>query len=297
MAMEWLGPVLTCVLHISSAAGTPEVFFQAHRGGMNEVPENTLAAFEHAWAIPGAVPEVDVTQTQDGVLVCLHDDTPRRTTDAPEPWADTPIGDIPYDEVRRWDAGIKFDPKYSGERVPRLDELLDRMRGRPGRQLYLDIKKVDIEAVAAAVRKRGLEKQILFVHGDPAVCAQLQKLFEGARTMTWISRSTPDRMKARFAELAEGGFSGIDQIQFHLPAKKKEPELEYIFDDVYLSEAVRIAREAGVDLQLRPFDFDPPSLRRLIDLGIGWYVTDNPAAFADCVLEALALPQSTAAHE
>jgi glycerophosphoryl diester phosphodiesterase len=297
MALEWLGPVLACVLPLCVGAERPEVFFQAHRGGMNEVPENTLAAFEHAWAIPGAVPEVDVTQTQDGVLVCLHDDTPRRTTDAPDPWADTPIGDIPYDEVRRWDAGIKFDPKYSGERVPKLDELLDRMCGRPERQLYLDIKKVDLEAVAAAVRERGLEKQILFVHGDPAVCAQLQKLFEGARTMTWISRSTPDRMKTRFAELAEGGFSGLDQIQFHLPTKRKEPELEYIFDDFYLSEAVRITREAGVDLQLRPFDFDPPSLRRLIDLGVGWYVTDNPASFADGVREALALPQSTAAHE
>lgn len=297
MGLEWIGPLLACVLPLCAGAGSPEVFFQAHRGGMNEVPENTLAAFEHAWSIPGAVPEVDVTQTKDGVLVCLHDDTPRRTTDAPDPWADTPISEIPYEELQRWDAGIKFDPKYSGERVPRLDELLDRMQGHPDRQLYLDIKNVNIEAVAAAVRARGLEKQILFVHGDPAICAQLQRLFEGAHTMTWISRSTPDRMKARFAELAECGFAGINQIQFHLPAKKKEPHIEYLLDDTYLTEAVRITREAEVDLQIRPFDFDPPSLRRLIDLGIYWYVTDDPAAFADCVREALALSQSAAVHE
>jgi uncharacterized protein involved in cysteine biosynthesis len=63
MALEWLGPVLACVLPLCVGAERPEVFFQAHRGGMNEVPENTLAAFDHAWAIILVTPLLNILVT------------------------------------------------------------------------------------------------------------------------------------------------------------------------------------------------------------------------------------------
>ncbi len=52
-----------------------EIYFQAHRVTIVEAPENTLPAYRHAWRIFGAIPEVDVRTTADGVLVCLHDAT------------------------------------------------------------------------------------------------------------------------------------------------------------------------------------------------------------------------------
>jgi len=287
--MEWLVMSLALSLAAGLSAEPPPVFFQAHRGGLDEVPENTLAAYEHAWAIPGAVPEVDLCTTADGVVVCMHDDTPERTTDAPEPWAGKKMSEIPLDEVRKWDAGKKFDAKYAEERVPTLDEVLDRVKGRPERQVYLDLKNIDLEKLRDRLREYGVEKQVIFVHGSPAMCARLHALYEGARTMTWLS-GPPDKIKRDFAKMCERGFRGISQIQFHLPPLTTSPQITYAFDDVYIKEAVRLTRAAGVDLQLRPFAFDAPSLRSLLDAGVHWYVTDAPKSFAECVRAAQTLP-------
>ncbi len=258
------------------------VFFQAHRGGLLEVPENTLAALDHAWAIPGAVPEIDLRTTSDNVIVCMHDETPKRTTNAPPPWADANLREIPLEQVRQWDAGAHFGAAYAGEKVPTLDEVFDRMKGRPERQVYLDIKDVDLDALPAKIRGYALDRQVIFVHGDPEMCGKLQALYPGARTMTWIS-GTPTAIRARYGELARGGFAGISQLQFHLRARRAQPPFAYVLDDDFLREAVRATRAAGVELQLRPFQFDAASLRRLMDLGVRWYVTDEPRAFAAAV--------------
>lgn len=48
----------------------------AHRGDWRRAPENTLAAFRAALAVPGCDGlEFDVRASRDGVAVCYHDDT------------------------------------------------------------------------------------------------------------------------------------------------------------------------------------------------------------------------------
>lgn len=262
------------------------IYFQSHRGGLNEMPENTLPAFEHSWKIPGAVPEMDLRTTKDGVIVCMHDETPKRTTNAPAPWRDMTLREIPFEEVQRWDAGAGFDVKYADTPIPALDQVFEAMQGRPERQAYLDLKDVDLEALVSRIKERGLERQVIFVHGDPEMCLKLQGLYEGARTMTWLSGS-PQEMQEKFAELAAVKFRGISQLQFHLRPRRRKPEIVYVLDQAYLAEAVRLTRAAGVDLQLRPFVFSPKSLHGLIALGVHWYVTDEPRAFAASVRKAL----------
>jgi glycerophosphoryl diester phosphodiesterase len=272
-------------LALCATLETPAVYYQSHRGGVDEVPENTLIALEHSWKLPGAVPEVDLRTTKDGRIICMHDDTPERTTNAPAPWRAAPIVEIPFEEVRKWDASAHFDPAYAGTKVPTMKEAFDAMRGKPERQLYLDIKGADLNAVVRAIRAAGLEKQIIFCHGDAGMCLKLRQLYPGARTMTWCS-GTPKKIRERFERLAEKNFEGIDQLQFHLKSRRTEPEIEYVFDDAYLRQAVERTRKAGVELQLRPFDFTPVSLQKLIDLGVHWYVTDAPKAFSESVRKA-----------
>lgn len=281
---------LSLLMAMQLGAGAPgDVYFQAHRGGVDEVPENTLPAFLHAWSIPGAVPEMDLVTTKDGMIVCMHDDTPERTTDAPKPWSGKRLSDIPFKEVRQWDAGAKFDAKYAGTKVPTLDEVFAEMKGHPERQVYLDIKNVDLTVLTAKIKSLGLERQIIFVHGNPKMCAKLQGLYAGARTMTWLS-GTPEAIRKRYRQLAETHFAGLSQLQFHLQTQSIQPEPTYVLDDAFLAEAAKAMRDAGVDLQLRLFDFTPASLRKLIHLGARWYVTDAPKAFSTTVASALALP-------
>lgn len=286
----------------AAAVKTPpaKVFFQAHRGGLLEVPENTLAALRHGWACSGAVPEVDLCTTKDGVLICLHDDTPARTLDVPEALEDTDVADLTFDQLRQWDAGVKFDPRYAGESVPSLDEVFDMMKDAPERQIYLDLKGVDLEDLAALIDRYGLVDRVIFVNGKQATCMALKKRFDGARTMTWLS-GVPRLVKRRFEHMAKDGFQGIDQIQFHLKTKQPEGAIEYVFDEDYLRYAFEKAKAAGVELQLRPFRFDAASLRPLLDIGVRWFVADEPRRFSQAVAEAMnpvrpAGPQEESLH-
>jgi glycerophosphoryl diester phosphodiesterase len=287
--MELLATALICVVHLAAAedGSATDVFFQAHRGGLEEVPENTMSAYMHAWSIPGAIPEMDLCVTEDGAIVLMHDDTPKRTTDAPPPWNTMPLSGIPLAQVRSWDAAVHFKGGHASARVPTLDEVLAAMKGRPERQAYFDLKDVDLDQLVSKIKDAGAERQVIFVHGDPAMCEKLSGLYEGARTMTWLS-GTPEQIESRFRELAKDGFKGITQLQFHLRPKGQSPEITYLLDDAFLAEAVRTTKQAGVQLMLRPFVFDPPSLRKLLDLGVRWYVADAPAAFAACLEKARA---------
>jgi glycerophosphoryl diester phosphodiesterase len=261
----------------ADTAARVDVFVQAHRGGLKEVAENTMAGYRHAWNIPGAIPEIDVCTTADGAYVCMHDDTPRRTTNAPAPYCDMPIAKLTLEQIRQWDAGSSFDAKYAGERVPLLTEVFGEMKGRPERQAYLDLKDIDFQKLLAMIRECGIEKQVIFVHGSPARCLELSKLYEGARTMTWLS-GNPETIQARFEKLAAEGFRGISQLQLHLNVRPGHP-VQFLIDDAFLAHAVKETSKAGTALQVRPFDFDVPSLQRLLELGIRWFVADEPQRF------------------
>lgn len=281
--------LLICLGLVSGAvAEKPEIFFQAHRGGLEEVPENTLAALRHAWSIPGAVPEVDLRTTSDGVIVLMHDETPDRTTDAPDPWARYNMGSIPYAEVAKWDAGAKFNPKFAGERVPRLEDVIALMREDPARQIYLDVKAVDHHALREQIAAAEIESRIIFVHGEVETCKILKRLFPQARTMTWLS-GLAGPLQRRYETLRGSRFEGLDQLQFHLAPVLGGEGIAYALEDDFLRKAARECAANNVVLQLRPFAFTPETLRRLIDTGCRWYVTDAPAAFRKAVDEALAL--------
>ncbi|GIV76674.1 hypothetical protein FKZ61_017890 [Litorilinea aerophila] len=255
------------------------IYFQAHRGSVDERPENTLVAFRHAWHFPGAIPETDVRTTRDGVLICLHDATLARTTDAPDEYKDVPVSRLTEAEVRRWDAGVRFSPAYAGQHVPTLREVLAELSGHPERALYLEVKDADFQALGRLLDEYGVWDQILFIAGNPAWLLELQRLFPGVPTMTWLSGS-PEKIQAGFEHLARTDFAGITQLQMHLHAAADQDAIRYLLDEAFLQYAQERLRKVGAVLQLRPFRFDGPSLRRLIDLGVHWFVADAPEQFS-----------------
>lgn len=267
---------MAMLIVLSSAAAGP-IYIQAHRGGLEEVPENTMAAFEHAWRVPGAIPEMDLRTTQDGVIVLLHDATPARTTDAPPPWDKTPLRAAPWAEVAKWDAGVKFSAKHAGARVPRLEEVFAVLKAHPERQVYLDLKDVDLEELRRRIVSERLERQVIFVHGDLAMCAKLKGLFPGARTMSWLS-GPGERVKRAFDALSDTQIQSVSHLQFHLAVKSAGPPVVYEIEDDYLRAAAARMTALGVEMQLRPFAFDQESLARLVSLGATWFVADAPRA-------------------
>lgn len=279
--MRWIAcAVLLGSAGMMAAAGDA-VRFQAHRGGLKEVPENTLAAYRYAWDL-GAIPEVDICSTVDKVIICLHDDTLKRTTNA-EANADTPVSKLSFEEIRRWDAGRWFDPKYAGEKVPALEEVLQEMTTRKETCIYLDLKNVDLKQLAALIERYGVASRVIFCHNKIESCQTMRAAVPGLRTMLWIGGNV-NEIQHKFRQAAEGGFEGLDQVQLHLEASpEKNSGVRYLMEEAFLQEALEKTVAAKVDLEVLPFEFDCSSLAGLLDLGIRWFATDEPKRFQSCV--------------
>lgn len=89
-----------------------------HRGAAGDAPENTLASFQLAVNQGADALELDVHLSSDGELIVCHDATITRTTDGTGA-----IEQMTVDELQRFDAGSRFDPRFAGERIPLLGEV------------------------------------------------------------------------------------------------------------------------------------------------------------------------------
>ena len=112
----------------------------AHRGFSGKYPENTNIAFVKALTegyCDGI--EVDVHMTKDNHLVIIHDDKLDRTTTG-----SGFIKDYTLEEVLQFDAGVKYDPKYKGEKISPIDVALDLVK-KYNVTLYAEIKNSEDE--------------------------------------------------------------------------------------------------------------------------------------------------------
>ncbi|MEI6491476.1 MAG: glycerophosphodiester phosphodiesterase family protein [Verrucomicrobiota bacterium] len=111
---------------------TPQI--EAHRGDSSNAPENTLAAFERANRLGISWIELDVHPAKDGTLMVIHDDTVGRTTDG-----SGAVCEMSLDELLTLDAGVKFSPEFTGEKIPRLCDVLQKF-GSGATRLNVEIK-------------------------------------------------------------------------------------------------------------------------------------------------------------
>ena len=117
-----------------------------HRGSSSLAPENTLASFQQALDDGADAVECDVRMTGDGKIVVIHDAGLRRTTDGRGLVARHTLR-----ELRLLSAGRWFHRRFSPERIPVLDELLELTAGRCGVNIEI---KVDARVPMAEVVDR-----------------------------------------------------------------------------------------------------------------------------------------------
>jgi glycerophosphoryl diester phosphodiesterase len=138
----------------------------AHRGASGHAPENTLAAFRLALEMGAKAIEFDVHQTLDHELVVAHDDDMRRC--ARDRRA---LKNLRWEgEAERLDVGAWFDPRFKGERLPRLSDVFDLVP--PEVELHLEIKHGS--AVYPGIEERVVE----FLHRRGALRRTLVSSFD-----------------------------------------------------------------------------------------------------------------------
>jgi glycerophosphoryl diester phosphodiesterase len=259
----------------------PRIWFQAHRGGSREVPENTLAACRYAWSLAG-IPEVDLRTTGDNEIICLHDETLARTTDAPNGVRDEPVSRLRYEEIRGYEAGGWFDEGFTGERVPLLREVFAEMKQDSERNAYLDLKDINYQLLADLIAEYEIASQLLVCKDSQGELMRFHTVSSEVRTMLWIGGTVED-IKTRFEKIADSGFASLSQVQLHLWNTNPGGPIEYGLDSDYLKYALEETSARDVELQVFLFDFDRDSLRDLLNLGIVLYATDEPRRFVECV--------------
>jgi len=183
---------LVCFV-FAAAASQADTIVIAHRGYSGIAPENTLAAVRKAIELdpqPTYI-EIDLHRSADGVLVVSHADNTKRATGR-----DFMIREKPFAFLRTLDAGYKknFGDAYKGEKIPRLEEVLDAVKGTPI-GIMIELKQLLLEDdVVALLRKRNEMKKHVIASFDELSIFRAKKLEPAVRTLYLAGTIDPTRL-------------------------------------------------------------------------------------------------------
>jgi glycerophosphoryl diester phosphodiesterase len=180
----------------------PTIF--AHRGSSTHAPENTLAAFKLAVEQHADAIELDATLSADSQVMVIHDDTVNRTTNGTGS-----IKSMNLAELKRLDAGSKFDPSFHLERIPTLTEVFETV----GQQIFINVELKNYtsptddlpDRVIALVKEYGLESSVMMSSFNIIALirarSQLPTIPLGLITVTGLAEVTLRSKLVRFGPL------------------------------------------------------------------------------------------------
>jgi len=144
----------------------------AHRGASYDAPENTLAAFQLAWAQNADGIEGDFYLSCDGHVVCIHDEDTERTAGVKLEVSNSTLA-----ELKKLDVGSWKDKRFAGERIPTLQEVIATVPN--GKRIIIELK-VGPEIVAPMQRILKASKlkpeQILVISFNEQTIAESKRL-------------------------------------------------------------------------------------------------------------------------
>lgn len=244
----------------------------AHRGASGTCPENTLAAIQRAIEIGSDAVEQDVRRTKDGAIVLMHDATVYRTTDfrqrlggrgrrSPGRHPSSRVSDLTLPEVKALDAGSWKSPGFAGERVPTLEEALERLRERA--LGIIEIKDEGIAAdVAEVIRKTRMERGVSVISFSDRAIRDARERIPTLRTGLLVSDVVrpSGRLRAReHARRAADAGAGILVALWRLATRPYIDEL----------------RARGFPIWVWTVN-DPRTMKRLAAAGVDGIATDRP---------------------
>lgn len=239
------------------------VSITAHRGASKLAPENSLSALRIAIEQGADYAEIDVHLTSDGVPILLHDeDFARVAGDGRRP------GEMTLEEVKKLDVGTPFDPKFAGERIATLAEVIDLCQGKIDLNIELKPPKGGREPLARTVAK--------LIH---------EKHFESSCFVTSLDhqavlvakQANPDLWTGAIVSASVGDVTrlGVDVLSVRAG----------MVSDRLLEKA----HAAGVEVHAWTID-DPTEIGRMIDQGVDGIITNEPALAIKVRDEREALP-------
>lgn len=151
-----------------------QVQITAHRGGAFNAPENTMAAIDQGIRDGADWIEIDVQETLDGVVVVIHDSDLMKVSGNP-----VKIWEATAKDLQAIDIGSFFDPRFSDQRLPTLNQVLKACRGKAGVNIELKYygHDQDLERkVVEIVESNEMADQIVVMSLEAAGIAKIKSL-------------------------------------------------------------------------------------------------------------------------
>ena len=149
-------------------------------GASFDAPENTIAAFELASAHGADAIQLDVQLARDGRPVIIRDAGLERTTDGMGAVRERTVR-----ELKRLDAGAWRGPRFRGQRIQTLEEVLERFRDRL--QFWIELPATsepdaDIEdRVVSLLEIYDVRERAVIQSSDHAVLARIRAMARDVR--------------------------------------------------------------------------------------------------------------------
>jgi glycerophosphoryl diester phosphodiesterase len=232
----------------------------AHRGGGGLGPENTMVAFERAYALGFRYLETDVRLTSDGVCALFHDAGIRRLTGVPGRF-----------DALSW-AQISTLRILHREPVPRLEDLLAAF---PDARVAVDLKDpAALGRLAGIIRRFGAQDRVCLAGTADHWLAHARPLL-GHRLVTAMGWQSTVRLigAARLGVRPRG----IRPAPFvHVPLRLHGVP-------VFFDRLVPMAAEFGARVVVWTVD-TPATMGRLLDAGVHGLITDRPDLLREVLL-------------
>lgn len=242
-------------------AGTPLII--AHRGASHDAPENTLAAFRLAFEQGADGIEGDFYLSKDGQIVCMHDDTTKRTADK-----DLSVVGSTFEELRQLDVGSWKSPQFAGERIPTLAEVLAVVP--KDKLIYVEIKcgPEIVPHLPEVFRDSGLaEKQIRIIAFDKDVIVASKKLLPGIKA-NWLTSYKQDKKTKKWSPTPASVRKTLQEIHADGLGTKAETN---VVDRQFVSELEKM----GCEFHVWTIN-EIPLAKQFQELGAISITTDRP---------------------
>ncbi len=234
----------------------------AHRGASAEAPENTLASFRLGWQQTEAV-ENDIYLSKDGRIVVIHDGDTKRLAGV-----DKRVGDQTLAELKALDVGRWKDPKWAGQRIPTLEEVLAEMPKK--KWILVEIKcgpEILPELKRVIEQSKKSSDQIVIQSFSFEVCTATKKQFPKHKVY-FLSGFRKDEKTGVWSPT---GRELIDRAK-----SAKLDGLALANCEVINPDFVRQIHEAGLVLFVWTVD-DPAAAQPYKNMGTDGIITDCPA--------------------
>ena len=244
----------------------------AHRGSRVLWPENTVASFQGAYDLGYRHFETDLHMTADGALVCFHDPTVDRTTDAVGR-----VEDLTLQQLQALDAGHKHATPdgyaFRGEaaKVPTLEWLLTTFLDT---SVIVDMKTDGLAGpLADLIDRLGVHDRLIVGSFSDRRIAEFREL-TGGRVATSVG---PKRARLWFFASRIGLGAGGNASALQLPTHERGIR---VIDE----RLVSAAHARGIQVHAWTVN-TLPEMSLLLDIGVDGLITDRADLLKDLLVE------------